>query len=148
MERRIWLIMPIAVLVLAGAALAQPLEDRNEFGLGIVLGEPSGINGQFYWGKHSAVDVTAAWSFHDWFMVTSDFQIYNKIADSPDNWQWYYGLGAYLALPENDDGTFGARVPLGIRYRIPRSVVDIWGEVAPGLRVVPDTEAEVQGESA
>jgi hypothetical protein len=145
MKHVLFAAMILAILTLAGTVFAESLENRNDFGLGFVLGEPSGLNAQFYWSQRSAVDITAAWSFNDWLMIVGDFQVYNKIADSPPNWKWYYGLGAYLALPRNDNGTFGVRVPLGIRYRIPQSAVDVWGEIAPALRVVPDTAPELQG---
>jgi hypothetical protein len=145
MKRLILFIVALIALTAGRTVLAESLENRNDFGLGFVLGEPSGLNGQFYWSQRSAIDITAAWSWNDWMMVIGDFQVYNNIADSPHNWKWYYGVGAYLALPENDNGTFGVRVPLGLRYRIPQSAVDIWGEVAPALRVVPDTEPVLQG---
>jgi hypothetical protein len=135
----------VFVFIFLQAAFAQTPEKRNEFGLGLILGEPSGLNTQFYWGPHQSVDVTAAWSLSDWFMAMGDFQFYNRIADSPANWKWYYGLGAYLAAPRNDDGTFGLRIPLGLTYRVPSSAVEIWGEVAPALRLVPDTAPELQG---
>jgi hypothetical protein len=138
--------MIIAILLLLAVSHAAAADGENrEFGLGIVLGEPSGINGQFYWGPKTAIDVTTAWSFHDWFMVTGDFQVYNYILDSPREWKWYYGFGAYLALPNNDHGSFGVRIPLGLRYHIPHSVVDVWGEVDPALRLVDKTEADLQG---
>jgi hypothetical protein len=122
-------------------------ETKNEFGLGVILGQPSGVNAQFFWGPTSSVDVTAAWSFrgNGWFMTMADFQIYNYLGDAPREWKWYYGLGGYLALPQNEDGILGLRIPLGIKYNIPHSPVDVWGEVAPALQVIPNTEAEFQG---
>ena len=78
-------------------------------------------------------------------MVAVDYQIYNNIADAPPEWSWYYGIGGYAAFPENRDGIFGVRVPLGIAYHFPRSFVDVWAEIDPGLQLMPDTEAEMQG---
>lgn len=143
--KRYIICMVATLTLLTGSAMAQRLEQRNEFGLGFVIGEPSGINAQFFWSPRSAVDFTAAWSFNDWFMLIGDYQVYDYIADSPREWRWYYGGGAWVAFPENDDGTLGVRVPLGIRYRIPRSIVDLWVEIAPALELVPDTEPELQG---
>jgi hypothetical protein len=135
----------VTIIVFVSAALAQPLENRNEFGLGFQLGEPSGLNGQFFWSQRSAIDVNVAWSWKDWFFTAVDYQVYNRLADSPPQWKWYYGLGGYLTLPRNEDGTLGVRVPLGIRYRIPRSVVDVWGEIDPAMQLIPDTTPELQG---
>ena len=120
-------------------------EEKSEFGLGLVLGEPSGLNGQFLWSERSAIDITAAWSWRDWFFTSADFQMYDYILDSPREWKWYWGGGAYLTLPKNDQGTFGVRVPLGIKYHIPHSPVDLWIEADPALQLIKSTEAELQG---
>ena len=136
-------VLGLAVFIVIGTAAAST-RDKNEFGLGITLGEPSGIHGQFFWSKKSALDITAAWSFHDWFMTTADFQIYDYLLDSPAEWRWYYGFGTYLALPKNDDGTFGVRIPIGLKYHFPHSYVDVWAEIDPALRLISDTRAEFQ----
>jgi hypothetical protein len=137
----------VGLLVLAGSvgATTPALTNRNDFGLGFMLGEPSGLDAQFFWSQKSAIDVNVAWSWKDWFFVAADYQVYNKLADSPPEWRWYYGLGGYLTTPHNEDGTLGLRVPLGVKYRFPNSPVDIWGEIDPALQLVPDTTPELQG---
>jgi hypothetical protein len=146
MRTRTWMIACGLILVLSGAASAATnLEGRDEVGLGVVLGEPSGLHGTFYWGQKQAIDVTAAWSFHNWVMLAGDMQFYNYIPNSPHEWRWFYGVGGYLAIPENDQGTFGVRIPIGLKYRIPHSIVDVYAEVVPALKLVPDTEALLQG---
>lgn len=136
-----------AVLVLIAALLfvhPSSANDQNELGIGMVVGEPSGIHSQFFWSHCSAIELTAAWSWNDWLSVSSDFQMYDYVLDWPREWKWYYGLGAYLTFPENEDGTFGARIPLGIKYHFPHSIVDIWLEADPALELVPDTQAQFQ----
>lgn len=142
--KRVGLIILFAVL-LVSFEKATAAEAGRELGLGIVLGEPSGVLGQFFMSRSSLLDVTVAWSLDDWFMVAGDYQVYNNLADAPPEWLWYYGIGGYLAFPENEDGIIGARVPLGISYSFPRSIVDVWVEVDPALQIIPDTEAELQG---
>jgi hypothetical protein len=135
-----------SVLILFSSVIDADAQDRDEFGMGLLIGEPSGLNAQFFWGPRTAVDVTAAWSLSDeWFMTIADFQVYDYIGDAPREWRWYYGLGGYLALPENDDGTLGVRIPLGIKYHFPHSYIDVWAEVAPALELVPETQAAFQG---
>ncbi len=124
---------------------AKALSAGREVGVGIVLGEPSGVLAQFFMTRKSLLDVTAAWSFDQWFMMAADYQIYNNIADAPPEWLWYYGVGGYAAFPENKDGIFGVRVPLGISYSFPRSFIDVWLEIDPALKLAPKTEAALQG---
>jgi hypothetical protein len=120
---------------------------QGEIGLGIVLGEPSGAVGQFFMTNNSLLDVTVAWSFREElnFMTAVDYQIYNNIGDAPREWSWYYGAGGYFAFPKHHDGILGVRVPLGIAYSFPHSKVDAWVEVDPGLRLIPDTDADLMG---
>ena len=47
--------------------------------------------------------------------------------------------------PDNEDNTLGVRVPLGIKYHFPYSIVDIWGEVDPGIELINDTNAILHG---
>ncbi|MBK8130197.1 MAG: hypothetical protein IPK53_15260 [bacterium] len=77
---------------LASASLAK---NRDNFGIGPYIGEPTGLNAQFFWDKSSALDIGAAWSWDEWFLLSADFQMYDYIMDMPREWKWYYGGGAY-----------------------------------------------------
>jgi hypothetical protein len=120
-------------------------EEKNEIGLGLVLGEPTGVNAQFFWSERTAIDVTVAWSWKDWLFTSVDYQIYDYILDSPREWRWYYGLGAYIALPENEHGRLGVRIPVGLKYHFPHSAIDVWAEAAPALRLIDKTKPDLQG---
>ena len=138
----------VAFLVsVAAVSAANSAVRSKEIGLGIVLGEPSGLDGQFFMTKNSILDFTAAWSFEHsgGLFVAGDYQIYNNLADAPREWSWYYGIGGYLAFPEDRDGILGARVPLGIAYAFPNSSIDMWVEIDPALQLIPDTEADLMG---
>jgi hypothetical protein len=140
------LLLAVAVTLVAGPSSAA-VPRNNDVGLGIVLGNPSGVLGQFFMTRKALLDVTLAWSLNSdaALMAAVDYQIYNNIADAPAEWSWYYGGGGYVAFPENEDGILGVRVPLGIAYSFPRSIVDLWVEIDPGLQLIPDTEAEIMG---
>jgi hypothetical protein len=135
----------IAVLALGLSQAFAANSNRKEFGAGVVLGEPSGLNGQWYWSNRTAIDATAAWSWRDWFFIAADYQVYDYVLDAPREWRWYYGGGAYLTLPKNEDGTVGLRLPLGLKYHFPHSQIDVWGELAPALQLAPKTRPELQG---
>ena len=132
------------MLLTTSSALAK---DRNQFGIGPFVGEPTGLNAQFFWDKSSAVDVGTAWSWDKWLLVSADFQMYDFFMDMPREWQWYYGGGVFmnLANDDHDDNTFGVRVPLGMKYHFPYSIVDAWAEVAPGVELAPKTKFSFQG---
>ncbi|MBK6910821.1 MAG: hypothetical protein IPH10_07805 [bacterium] len=129
---------------LASASLAK---NRDNFGIGPYIGEPTGLNAQFFWDKSSALDIGAAWSWDEWFLLSADFQMYDYIMDMPREWKWYYGGGAYMtfANDEHDDNTIGVRVPLGLKYHFPYSIVDVSAEFAPGVELAPKTRLSLQG---
>src|SRR6185503_18546567 len=48
-------------------------EGNGVFGLGLILGEPTGISGK-YWIRHDrAIDGTLSFSFNDYFLIQSDY---------------------------------------------------------------------------
>ena len=143
--QRTLIFMTLAIALVLTSASSFAAVDRNEFGLGFVIGEPTGLNAQFFWNKNTAVDFTAAWSMGDWMMLAGDYQIYNYIGDAPREWRWYYGLGAFLKFPEDEDLKLGFRVPLGVKYHFPYSIIDIWAEIAPGIELIDDTNAILHG---
>ncbi|MCC6477119.1 hypothetical protein IT157_08690 [bacterium] len=136
------MLVAMAMLILVSAAHAE--KNRDEFGLGLVVGEPTGLNAQFFWDRAASVDVTAAWSWSEWLLLSADFQMYDYVMDMPREWKWYYGFGGYLSVDDDDDNRFGVRVPLGLRYSIPYTIMDVWAEAAPGMELAPDTKVSVQ----
>ncbi|MCB9357017.1 MAG: hypothetical protein H6506_03270 [Calditrichaeota bacterium] len=122
-------------------------KDRDGFGLGPYLGEPTGLNMQFFWDKSSAVDINAAWSWNEWTLLSADFQMYDYFMDMPMEWKWFYGGGVYMSLANdgNEDNTVGVRVPLGMKYHIRPTIMDVWLEVAPALELAPATRGRFQG---
>jgi hypothetical protein len=53
------ILLSILVLVLSSSLLAQ---DKG-FGLGIIIGEPTGVSGKLWLSGDNALDMAAAWSF-------------------------------------------------------------------------------------
>ncbi|MBK6766105.1 MAG: hypothetical protein IPG71_07205 [bacterium] len=141
---RFFSLFTVSVLFVAHFAVAK---DNDGFGIGPVLGEPTGLNAQLFWDRASAVDITGAWSWNEWILVSADFQLYDFFLDMPREWKWYYGGGVYMSLANDghEDNTFGVRVPIGLKYHFPYTIVDVWGEVAPGLELAPSTRGSLQG---
>lgn len=122
-------------------------KERNGFGLGPVVGEPTGLNAQFFWDRSSAVDIGAAWSWDEWMLLSADFQMYDFFMDMPREWKWFYGAGVYMTVANDshEDNSLGVRIPIGLKYHFPYSIVDVWAEAAPGIELAPDTKIAFQG---
>src|SRR3989339_920951 len=114
---------------------------KSGAGLGIILGEPTGIDGKFWLSGRTAFDAAAAWSttnhnrndtrfqiqgdfvFHNFSVLKRTFEV--RRGDLP----LYYGVGARLRLDHSDD--FGIRFVGGMAYIFPRAPFDIFLEIAP-----------------
>ncbi len=119
--------------------------DRH-FGLGAVLGEPSGITGKVFMTDNSAVDATLSWSFvKENLYVHSDYlQHFSGIfgSDVPTLLA-YVGIGGMIELKE--DPKLGLRIPFGLSYTIPDTPVELFIELAPGMLLVPETDGDFTG---
>ncbi|MDD5582336.1 MAG: hypothetical protein PHS99_03870 [Candidatus Marinimicrobia bacterium] len=124
--------------------IASPVIARGEgFGLGIILGEPTGLSGKVWMNSNAAVDMAAAWSFGDNGAVHlhGDYVFHNK--NLLDFAFLYYGIGAKVKLA--DDIQVGIRIPVGLVHTFQEAPLDVFFEIVPGLNLIPDTDFYVHG---
>lgn len=122
-------------------------------GLGVMVGEPSGLSAKSWLSKSTAVDAGLAWSFSGDkdLQVHGDYLIHNTTLlqelGLPGKTLFYYGLGGRLRLREGDgdDGKdkLGLRIPLGASWNPAAVPVDVFLEVVPVVDLVPDSEAAI-----
>lgn len=128
----------------------------EDFGLGIILGDPTGISFKVWTSKTTAFDGGFAWSFgkYDAVHIHADYLWHslNLAQITPNNWLYmHYGIGGrFVAAGSDEDANvndendtkarIGIRIPIGIDYRLRTTPVDFFIEVAPVFDVVPETE--------
>ena len=138
----------IAVCLSASTASAQRSLGRDA-GLGIIVGEPTGLSAKFWTGGRTALDAAAAWSFADEDALHLHGDILSHAFDLFDVDRGYlpvyYGIGARVKINEDDDSKVGLRVPLGLAYMFEGGGADIFLELAPILDFAPETELEING---
>jgi len=151
------------LVFLALASLAAPAGSAEKgFGLGIIVGEPTGIGMKVSLDASRAVDAAAAWSFEgdSAFHVHADYLVYPggglDDAGLKGRAPFYFGIGGRVRF-EGDDhhhgrrnedhGTrVGLRIPLGIAYLPPAAPrLEFFFEVAPGLDLAPATDLFLNG---
>jgi hypothetical protein len=133
---------------LIAAAAPQPSAAQGGAGLGVIVGEPTGLSAKAWVGGNTAVDAAAAWSFEgeDALHLHGDVlqHAFNVFDMQNGALPVYYGIGARLKV-EDDRNLFGLRVPLGLAYIFPSSRADIFMEVAPLVDLAPDTDVKING---
>ncbi|WP_290876943.1 hypothetical protein [Gracilimonas sp.] len=128
-------------------AKAQANGQGGNFGLGIMLGEPTGISIKSWNTSRSAFDLGAAWSFgrNDALHIHGDYLLHSWLTGIEEgDLAFYYGVGARLVLSD-PDARAGIRVPIGLNYIIPNSQVDLFVEAVPILNFTPSTDFDGNG---
>lgn len=114
----------------------------GNFGIGIMVGEPTGVSIKSWNSDVSAFDIGAAWSlsgreeaihlhadhlWHTWFRDIDAGRL-----------AFYYGVGGRIIF--SSDATAGVRFPLGLNYVFRNVPLDIFVEAVPIFDFTPDTE--------
>ena len=127
----------LGVMILAGSAAAQ-----GNFGLGIILGEPTGVSAKLWITERTAIDAAAAWSFSNEtaFHLHADYLFHNfdLISVEKGKLPVYFGIGGRVKF--EDESLIGVRIPVGLAYFFDGAPIDIFLEVVPILDLAPDTE--------
>lgn len=115
---------------------------ESGFGLGVILGEPTGISGKLWMEKRKAIDGAVAWSFdkESALHLHADLLFHgrNIVKVEMSKLLFYYGIGGRIKF--EDKSKVGVRVPLGLNY-IPSEVpLDVFLEIVPLLDLAPSTD--------
>lgn len=158
----------LAFLLLLGLLCDTPAladsrpEGSGNFGLGLVLGEPTGISSNYWLGKDRSIDGGLSFSFNDFFLIYSDYLfhfhgLFGTRESFTQHLEPYLGIGGVLffntasnrtgATYFTDHGSvgFGVRIPFGAEWMIPRSPFGLFVELVPGIGLIPATFGFVQG---
>ncbi len=133
----------LLTLVFAAHASAQ----NRGFGLGIMIGEPTGITGKYWVSERNAIDGGLAWSFRrggDFHLHADYLWHFVGAIQSTEKFVPYVGVGGRLAAG-HDEGILGVRIPFGIAYWMRSAPIEIFLELAPILDLAPATELSANG---
>jgi hypothetical protein len=136
----------IFLAVLAAAMLyeAAAAQERG-FGLGIILGEPTGISAKQWITDNNAIAGAVAWSLgkHDALQLHADYLIHNFPMFKPDRGKLplYYGLGGRIKF--QGDEKVGLRIPLGMSYIFADAPLDFFLEIVPLFDIAPSTKFDL-----
>lgn len=135
------MIKKITALSILLIILILPVTVFADQGIGIVLGEPTGIT-----FKSESLVIGLGWSFatnDNQIDTTLDWWLINE--NLTDILDWYLGAGAKIRINLNqntDIFNIGFRVPVGIQWWASNEI-EIFGEIAPGLLLFPSTSFDI-----
>jgi hypothetical protein len=167
MEKNMKKIIALLGFMTLTAGLASAQNQRESFGLGVILGNPSGISAKIPAGANSINAIFGYNSYRNgWrdcdgpgpgndcyndgsIYIGADyiFYNYNLIKVSKGRLPLYYGPGlnaTFWDAPDGEDGLrVGFRVPIGLEYQFANAPFDIFLEIAPGVNLVPNTDVYI-----
>ena len=125
------------------------------FGLGVVVGDPTGLTFAVRPSERNAVQGHLAWSIIDDRARASLDYIHTvtviESGDAPNlRFPVYVGLGATAGATGNPPWAeptpwLGARVPVGITMLPANTPIEVFGEIAPVAYVMPETRPGLEG---
>lgn len=153
--QQLWRMKKILFVVLLAIA-ARVQAQESGFGLGIMLGDPTGISGKAWLTDDRAIDFGLAWGVWGRYLhLHGDYLFHNKgIFDvSSGTFSLYYGPGLRVRSWSGGrywnrgrwydyDGSrtsVGVRFPVGLNYWFEDAPVDAFIELAPTLDLAPGT---------
>lgn len=136
------------LLALLLLSFAQLHAQRANFGLGIIVGEPTGISGKVWLSSRNAIDGGIAWSFakesslhlhadylwHFFDVLKTDLQI-----------PMYAGVGERFKIGKADQTRIGVRFVGGVNLHLAEAPIDFFLELAPVMDLAPATKLGLNG---
>lgn len=138
------LFLSFVILVLANIIL---IAQESGYGVGLMLGEPSGVSSKVWLDKTNALDFGIGAGFLGdgaGFSIHSDYIYHIKdLFNLKYKLPFYYGFGVRMRFPTNDKFNFGVRGVVGLMMYIKQMPIDIFIEAAPSFRLLPTTGLDV-----
>jgi hypothetical protein len=138
-----------ATLVVLGIVVARPAPAHADFGLGLFLGEPTGLDLKIGIGNRSALDIVLGYTTFDsgrggyghlTYLVTPVVGQGRSVLVP-----LRLGVGAAL-FGSSDNLDVAIRAPLEVALRLRRTPLEFYGEIALALVLFDgDVELDIQG---
>lgn len=145
------------------ATSAPSSSSQRNTGIGVILGEPTGLTAKFWQNHNNAIDLGLAFSFNSFVLIYSDYLFHfpkafgNRTAFLREL-RPYIGIGGELLISDTSnrtDGKYftsngssvgvGVRIPFGIEWLVASAPLGIFVELTPLIGIIPSTFGTLQG---
>jgi len=118
---------------------------ESSLGLGVILGNPTGINVNWQLESNRALDLQLGWSPRMQHL-NATYQIWFPRAFNADGviFDWYYGFGIHRFYHErvrrNERMEIGLRIPFGLAHQLREyPAISFFGELGPTINFVEES---------
>ena len=136
------------LLVLVALLWSAPARaESGSFGLGLIVGQPTGITGAFELSDHTAIDAALGLALFDgkdfYLHVEFLYTLPTLLNESAFDLNAYLGIGGWFVAA--GDAVIGARAPFGLSLDFNNAPIQIFAELSVLLAVAPGTHASIRG---
>jgi hypothetical protein len=136
-----------------GGGGSHRFEANKVFGLGLELGEPTGLNGKWFFSPNVALDfgvgaIYGHYYYDDGMNLYGDILFHPVSLTSSPSFElpFYVGFGlrywefdyCYMNVCDYGGATFGIRIPFGLSFDFNNAPVDIFMQLVPVIDFVDD----------
>ncbi len=118
------------------------LSQDKGLGVGVILGDPTGLTAKYWTSELNAVDLGIGYSFMgagSGLAIHVDYLYHvHSLIKSEEKLPVYYGFGLRFRFPTNESNVFGVRGVVGILWYPKTMPVEFFAELAPSFRLLPD----------
>ena len=160
MKNKILLLLFVSFFSFLSLASDQNAQVPGTFGVGAILGGPTAITGKTFLDSKTAVDFGLSFFDNSYTLLYADYLMHFPGFAHTKGFEQligYFGVGGILAITNNtntsnngfigtNQGAVGAgvRVPFGVAWNMPKTPVEFFGEIAPGISIIPSTSILIE----
>lgn len=139
----------LLVLILLIGATSVCAAENKPFGVGVIVGDPTGITVKYHLDPDSAIAAGIGWETSDndrtYGYADYLYHLHDLIKVKKGRLPVYFGCGLRFLERENKDDKFGLRLPVGLEYRFDGLPLGAFAEAVPVLNLSPDTDLDMEG---
>ncbi len=126
------------------AASAQSTRSQGQFGVGVQIGNPTGLTTKYYARKQAALVLLGSWNLDKFLLFSSHIVYEHTIPDSP--LLFFIGPGFFLGNRDEKskrDIEVGATSTFGLNFFVEH--FEVFLQVTPDLEIWPQRKAFIGG---
>ena len=150
-------VIALCLFLSAGESISQ----ERKFGLGIILGEPTGLSAKYWTSPTTAFDFGLGWGWGGYRIGGKYREYYDggsrihfhmdhlwhsfTAIESTERFPLYYGIGGRINTGAGYNSSFAVRGVIGIAWMPRDTPIDIFLELAPSLQLTSVTGFAIDG---
>jgi len=125
---------------------AQAQRRSGDVGIGLQLGQPSGLSLAVYRPNSIGLDILAAWDLDDFFYVNPHGIFTTRLGDG-DRFHLFFGPGAYVGIFERPQASEAIRLGLSATggLSVMFDILEIYARITPRLPLFDETNTHIGG---